>query len=280
MTYFNFLAIFIGVPIGILWLVNNWDNRSKRPITPSLSALQGWTVIRILIVVAVIYTTPWDNYLVATGVWWYNPELVTGFTIGWVPIEEYTFFVVQTIMTGLLVMVLARRVPPVQTMNAPESRSIRLTATVIVGLIWIACTSMLILSFISPNEWKQWTYFGLETSWGLFPILIQMIVGADILWSHRRIVIPAILIPSIYLSLADTVALGEGTWVIDPQQSLPVLLGGILPIEEAIFFTITNTLVVMGMTLALAWESQKRIPSKWADQLRQRKLPSQFVQEQ
>lgn len=270
MTYFNFLAIFVGIPISILWLVNRWDNRHKRPITPSLSAREGWLIIRILIVVAVIYTTPWDNYLVATGVWWYNPELVTGLTIGWVPIEEYTFFVVQTIMTGLLVMVLARRIPPVQTLNAKQSRSIRITATFILGLIWVICTTILILSLTFPDQWKPWTYFGLETSWGLFPILIQMMVGADILWSHRRIVLPAILIPSIYLSLADTIAIGEGTWVINPAQSLPILLGGILPIEEAIFFTITNTLVVLGMTLALAQESEKRIPTSWAVWLQQR----------
>lgn len=44
------------------------------------------------VVLAVVYTAPWDNYLVATGVWSYNPGLVTGVTLGWVPIEEYTFF--------------------------------------------------------------------------------------------------------------------------------------------------------------------------------------------
>ena len=271
MTYFNFLAIFVGIPITILWLVNWWDNQRGRSIIASLSAWDGWIIIRILIMVAVIYTTPWDNYLVATGVWWYNPELVTGFTIGWVPIEEYTFFVVQTIMTGLLVMVLARRVPPVQTLDAHQSRSIRIVASSVLGFVWIVCSIILIMSFISPDQWKPWTYFGLETAWGLFPILIQMMVGADILWSHRRIVLPAILIPSIYLSLADTIAIGEGTWVINPEQSLPILLGGVLPIEEAIFFTITNTLVVLGMTLALAWESEKRIPSSWAGWLQKRK---------
>ena len=51
--------------------------------------------------VAVLYTTPWDNYLVATGVWWYDPHLVAGLVLGWVPIEEYTFFILQTLAMGL-----------------------------------------------------------------------------------------------------------------------------------------------------------------------------------
>ena len=28
--------------------------------------------------IAVVYTTHWDNYLVATRVWWYDPALVSG----------------------------------------------------------------------------------------------------------------------------------------------------------------------------------------------------------
>ena len=55
----------------------------------------------LLVLIAVAYTTPWDNYLVATNVWWYDESLVTGLKLGWVPIEEYTFFVLQTLMTGL-----------------------------------------------------------------------------------------------------------------------------------------------------------------------------------
>ena len=60
-------------------------------------------------IIALLYTTPWDNYLVATGVWWYDPALVTGLTLGWVPIEEYTFFILQTLLAGLWLAFLARR---------------------------------------------------------------------------------------------------------------------------------------------------------------------------
>ena len=92
----------------------------------------------------------------------------------------------------------------------------------------------------------------------LIPVLIQLAFGADILWRHRWKVLTAITVTTLYLSYADALAIGSGTWTIDPQQSLQMYLGGVLPVEEFIFFLLTNTLVVFGMTLVLAEESQPR----------------------
>jgi len=65
-----------------------------------------------LIGLSVLYTTPWDNYLVATRVWYYDPALVLNAIIGYVPIEEYTFFILQTILTGLFTLWLWQRFYP------------------------------------------------------------------------------------------------------------------------------------------------------------------------
>jgi hypothetical protein len=45
----------------------------------------------------------------------------------------------------------------------------------------------------------------------------------------------------------------------DPEQSLHFLLGGILPVEEVLFFLLTNTLLTFGMTLLLSAESHERV---------------------
>lgn len=111
MTYFGFLLRFIGIPLVILAGLTWWDARRGRRLPPELRGLPAWPVLLAHVAAAVIWTTPWDNYLVATGVWYYDPRLVTGVTLGWVPIEEYTFFVVQTLMTGLWLLWLARREP-------------------------------------------------------------------------------------------------------------------------------------------------------------------------
>jgi putative membrane protein len=109
MTYFGFLIRFIGIPLLILAALTAWDWRRGRRLPPALSHVRPVWVLLAHVAAAVIWTTPWDNYLVATGVWYYNPQLVTGITLGWVPIEEYTFFVVQTLLTGAWLLWLARR---------------------------------------------------------------------------------------------------------------------------------------------------------------------------
>lgn len=270
MSYFGFLALFVGVPLAIFALLNWWDERSGRPMPAPLTSWGPYTVIGWLVVVAVVYTTPWDNYLVATRVWWYDPELVTGIVIGWVPIEEYTFFVVQTLMTGLFTAWLMRRMPVGDLPTPERSLRVRLWVTGITGVVWLLSVVLLALSF-TGGIWRYGTYLALEISWGLIPVMLQFIVGADILWRHRYTVITAILVTWLYLSAADAVAIQSGTWTIDPEQSLPLLIGGVLPVEEAIFFLLTNVLVVFGMTLVMEHESERRIPASMRAWLHERK---------
>ena len=90
MSYTHFLILFVGIPLILLaWLLR----RRLRRIDLSI-------LVR-LATIAVLYTTPWDNYLVATGVWYYDPRLVLNHTIGYVPLEEYVFFILQAFLSGL-----------------------------------------------------------------------------------------------------------------------------------------------------------------------------------
>ena len=120
MTYFGFLARFVVVPI-ILFVFLNWlAQRRGRTIPDALRGMPAIPTLLAHVLIALIYTTPWDNYLVATRVWWYDPDLVTGIVIGWVPIEEYTFFILQPIMTGLYLLLLARLLPMPLTPATPQ----------------------------------------------------------------------------------------------------------------------------------------------------------------
>ena len=121
MTYFGFLLRFLIPPILLLLLIY-W--RAKDRSVPGFDGARFWRGILIHIALAVTYTTPWDNYVVATGVWYYNPDLVTGIVIGYVPIEEYTFFVVETILSGLWWWFLARRITPHRTRSSRTRYSI------------------------------------------------------------------------------------------------------------------------------------------------------------
>ncbi|MCA9887208.1 MAG: lycopene cyclase domain-containing protein [Anaerolineae bacterium] len=255
MTYFAFLAIFLGIPIAVLSLRTITDYHRGHWMPAALNAFKPWLVLLGLCIVAFLYTTPWDNYLVATSVWWYDPLLVNGLVLGYVPIEEYTFFLVQPIMTGLFTLWLMRTLP--LNPQPADRPAVRKWATSIVGLIWLASLILLVLS-LTTDAFKPGTYLALELSWALIPVLIQLAFGADILARHWRVIFAGIAIPTLYLSFADAIAINTGTWTIDPAQSTHILLGGILPIEEFVFFLLTNTLVVLGLTLVLAEESLPR----------------------
>ena len=250
MTYFSFLAIFIGPPLVFL-AVQTWRAR-QQPFPTRLGAFQPFSVVLAHVLVALIYTTLWDNYLVATGVWWYDPALVTGLTLGWVPIEEYIFFIVQTLMTGLWLVWLSRKIVPTQ--GEIESRpGLRWVSTLIIGIFWSFAALILAVG------WEPGTYLGLILVWALPPIMLQTAFGADILWGYRRLVLIGFIIPTLYLSLADTFAIQSGIWTIDPAQTTGFHLFGGLPVEEFVFFLVTNLLISSGTTLVLARESQQRV---------------------
>ncbi len=250
MTYFGFLLRFLGIPIALLALVALWDTRRQRAIPPYFRSWPLWAAVLLHVVLAVVYTTPWDNYLVATGVWTYDPALVTGILLGWVPIEEYTFFVVQTILTGLWLAFLMRRMT--FDRSAPLQRRWRLVPLSVLGLIWLGSMALLI------SRYPPGTYLSLELAWALPPIMLQVAFGGDILRRYGRLVLLSIASLTLYLCLADFLAIGSGTWEISPEQSFNVLLAGVLPVEEIVFFLITNTLNTFGMVLVLAEESHQR----------------------
>lgn len=251
MTYFGVLAQFIGPPLFGLGAWAWLDARRGQRVGTGLVERWVWRVLGAHVVIALVYTTPWDNYLVATGVWWYDETLVTGITLGWVPVEEYVFFVVQTLMVGLWFLALSRHVfrGRPEAANRPALRSF---STVLVGLVWAGSVAIL------AAERQPGTYLGLELAWGLPPIMVQLAFGADILWARRRLAAAAIVLPATYLCLVDALAIESGTWTIDPAQSTQIMVAGGLPIEEVIFFFLTTTLIVFGMTLVLAEESQPR----------------------
>ncbi|RME57749.1 MAG: lycopene cyclase domain-containing protein, partial [Caldilineae bacterium] len=178
MTYWGFHLRFLLPPLALMALLLWWDARRGRGEPANLRNFPGWAVVLLHVVIALLYTTPWDNYLVATQVWWYDPNLVSGVTLGWVPMEEYAFFVLQTLLTGAWLLWLARRLP--RTAQWRPSSRMRWGATLLVGLLWLP-TPFLLLGRVQVA-----TYLALILVWALPPIGLQLAFGGDILWRYRR----------------------------------------------------------------------------------------------
>jgi lycopene cyclase domain-containing protein len=249
MTYLGVLALGLVLPVTALSLLTLLAARRRPAWFKSRAGKAAAAALLAHIALAVAYTTPWDNYLVATRVWWYDPARTMGVTLGWVPLEEYLFFVLQTFLAGLLLFSLMRRWPPLPSRRAARPRSAAAVAT---AAVWLAALLVLGLG------WKPGTYLGLELAWALPPIGLQLAVGADTLWRYRRSVLSTLASVTLYVCAVDYLAIGAGVWTIDPAQSLRVLAGGVLPAEEIVFFLLTNTLIVFGLTLVVAPETGER----------------------
>ena len=98
--------------------------------------------------------------------------------------------------------------------------------------------------------WGNSTYVILILVWAGPVIVMQWLLGSDVLLRRWKVLVPGILIPTLYLTFVDSFALHAGTWTISPPHSLGIFLPVIgVPIEEAVFFLVTNTLIIQGMIL-------------------------------
>lgn len=91
MTYARFLAVFVLPPV--LFLL--WRQRQ------SLRAPGAWWPMGVLLLVVYAATTPWDNYAVKWGLWGFDAARTWGLRLGYLPLEEYLFFGLQTLLVGL-----------------------------------------------------------------------------------------------------------------------------------------------------------------------------------
>lgn len=236
MSYLTFHFLFIIPPILILWAT----------LPQSLGSYGGWRArvsIPLIAAIAFVYTTPWDNYLVASEVWWYSPNRVIA-TIGTVPVEEYLFFLLQPILTGLFFYQYVMRTGRTQTSEKAAATAAAwggfLTFTILsalaAGALWASIGSAvylaLILLWVCPLLAGMWLYDG------------------ETLWTHRGVLLITVGVPTLYLWVADTIAISLSIWIISKDYTLGIAPLG-LPIEEATFFLATNLLVVKGLLLLL-----------------------------
>ncbi len=239
MSYLTFHLVFIVPPLMLLgWgLVRMEPGQRVR-----LLGRRWWWAVPAVAAIAFVYTTPWDNYLVWREVWWYGPDRVLG-TIGHVPVEEYLFFLLQPFLTGMWTYhVLARS----REAGRETHREVPGTVRVAGALPWfgLAAVGGWLLTFDSG------VYMGLILVWAAPVVGAMWLYLGPALWRRAGVVGLAVAVPTLYLWVADIVAMAQGIWEISERYTLGPRPFG-LPVEEAAFFLITNVLIVFGTLLFL-----------------------------
>ena len=210
----------------------------------------GWTLV--LCVVATVYTTPWDNYLVYRSVWGYPPGSVID-TWGYVPVEEYAFFSLETLLVGGLWLALNPRSPHT-TFTRPPTREGTVRARVVAVLIaCVVCVWGVRLALSRSTE-----YLGLLLAWSAPVLGFQWAYGAGVLVANMSTWVWPVVYTAGVLCVADAWAIGHGVWAIAPSASVGDLVPH-LPVEEAVFFVATSAMCATGLTCAMA-VSYKVIP--------------------
>ncbi len=94
-------------------------------------------------------------------------------------------------------------------------------------------------------------YLG-HLGWALPVIALQLVV---VWWRYRdrtaevlTALAPVVLASTAWFVVADAIAIGAGIWWFPPSVVTGVRIGPV-PIEEIVFFLLTNTLIALGVAL-------------------------------
>lgn len=242
MTYFRFHLIF-NLPLLILLAAMSGT-------TPWIaSELEAFGVVLLIVV---IFTSPWDNLAAKWGIWGFPREKYS-FRIGYLPVEEYAFFLLQSINVMLAVRALFHFFPDWlvgQETDIGTATLICLAASII-PWSFIAISLRRLRRRAGPR-----VNYAIHLAWFLPVIYAQWVLAPSLFRGHAGFLLLLTAAFGVYYTLADVVAVRAGIWYFDEKQITGMKLGGILPWEEIAFFFLTSLLVAQSYLLLLASDSR------------------------
>ncbi len=101
MSYATFLAIFLGFPIALLLVC----------LRRRLGDGRLWKLMGVLVVIALAYMAPWDHLAAVWGLWTWAPLQTWRVSFWAIPLEEYLFCLLETVLavTLMYALLISRR---------------------------------------------------------------------------------------------------------------------------------------------------------------------------
>ncbi|KAI7869935.1 phytoene synthase/lycopene cyclase [Spinellus fusiger] len=186
----------------------------------------------------VAFTTAslWDNYIVYHRAWFYCPTCVVA-VIGYVPLEEYMFFIIMTLITlSFSTLVMRWHLPSFYIKpETPLLQSLCIRCIPIIGFIVVAIKAW---SKAIPDTAA---FYGGCILWYTFPVLALL---CEYILRRWKSVLISIALPTLFLCMVDQYAISQNTWSISRRTSTGKMVVPHLPLEEFIFFLLINVVLV------------------------------------
>ncbi len=241
-TYLRFHLIF-NLPVLVLLLALN----CLAPVTSREALAFGLVLIAVM-----VFTIPWDNLAAKWGIWGFPREKYS-LRIGYLPVEEYAFFILQGVNVMLAVRTLFYFFPGWLT---GMETGIGIGTLIFIGasvIPWAVVAAQ--LRWLRRRKGPCLNY-ALHLAWFLPVIYVQWIIAPSLFWAHAGLLGLVTAAFGSYYTLADLAAVRAGTWFFDEQQITSTKLAGVLPWEEIAFFFLTSLLVAQSYLLLLPGESR------------------------
>jgi lycopene cyclase domain-containing protein len=238
MNYFGFHLVFNLPVLAVLGFLAKKNG---------FGGSDGIAMLCVLLV-SVVFAAFWDTHAIRSGIWSFPKGKVSA-RIGVIPVEEYLFFIVQSVQAVLLVHVFERMFGPMAPPRFTGAGPITTVAAVLIALFSILAAHR------SSHRFGAGTRFHYAyhlASWFVPMLLLQWLLAWQLLLPHILPILASTALLSFYLSVADVAAIQERIWVLDEKQITGHKILGVLAWEEVAFFVIANLVLTQTYFMFLA----------------------------
>lgn len=235
MTYFGFHLRFVLPPLAAACV---WAAPWAWPV-------EKWAVLGAILAIVMAFTAPWDNYAVAKGIWDFDPKRIWR-RVGWLPVEEYLFFWLQSLLVVFVLDGLAGVRGGAQTLPADPWIGHALAGTLCAITVGVFVTWRRGFGPGTPGHYAWHLLF-----WFVPVILLQWAVGWNVLLPRLDLLLAVVFAVGTWLTFADYRAIAAGIWFFDAKQITGWKLRGVMPWEEIAFFYLTSLLVAQSWLVLL-----------------------------
>jgi lycopene cyclase domain-containing protein len=238
-TYSRFHLIF-NVPLLIVLFFLSWQ--------------EPWThdevrAMFLVLIAVVVFTTPWDNNAAKRGIWGFPRDRYHSL-LGHLPVEEYAFFILQSLNVMLGIRALFH-------FNHRWHLLIEIIPT---GWTYACLAASLFAWIVIGQQLLVWRLrrtssvnYMLHLVWFLPVIYLQWVLAEPLLGAHLGLLALATVLFGVYYTIADLIAVHQGIWFFDEKQITGFKFGRVLPWEEVAFFFLTSLLVAQSYLLLMPY---------------------------